>query len=55
MKFTNPPGVANPPMYPFKYSRPRHSNSHVTCPLSSSGMLAIPESVRNLEAVCLPV
>src|SRR5580658_4572633 len=42
MNVTSPPGVANPPMYPFRYNRSRHSTSNVTCPSNSSGMFAIP-------------
>jgi hypothetical protein len=42
MNVTNPPDVARGPMYPFRYSRSRHSTSNVTCPSSSSGMLAMP-------------
>jgi len=42
MNVTSPPGVANPPMYPFRYNRSRHSTSSVTCPSNSSGMFAIP-------------
>src|SRR5207247_697842 len=28
--------------YPFRYNRSRHSTSNVTCPSSSSGILAMP-------------
>src|SRR5215471_16952916 len=34
MKVTSPPDVANLPMYPFRYSRSRHSTSNVTCRLA---------------------
>ena len=38
-----PPEVASGPMYPFRYSRSRHSTSNVTWSFSSSGMLAMNE------------
>lgn len=41
MKLTKPPEVANGPMYPFRYSRSRHSTSKLTWPLRSSGILAM--------------
>src|ERR1041384_5913155 len=44
---TNPPDVASGPTYPFKYNRSRHSTSNVTCPSSSSGMLAMPLILRS--------
>jgi hypothetical protein len=34
-------------MYPFRYSRSRHSTSRVTCPFNNSGIVAIPEILRN--------
>ena len=49
MKFTRPPEVASGPMYPFNYSRSRHSTSNVTCPFSSSGMLAMNEILQKLR------
>jgi hypothetical protein len=52
---TNPPDVARGPMYPFKYSRSRHSTGNVTCPFSNSGMLAMPGILRNSEILCLSV
>ena len=55
IKFTNPPAVANGPMYPFRYNRSRHSISKVTCPFSSSGMLGITEILQNRENVRLSV
>src|SRR5947209_6149120 len=53
MNVTNPPEVANCPMYPFRYNRSRHSTSNVTCSLSSSGMLGITEILRNQENLSL--
>src|SRR4051812_49973527 len=47
MNVTSPPDVASAPMYPFRYNRSRHSTSNVTCPFSSSGMLAMNEILRN--------
>src|SRR3954462_9525814 len=47
MNVTSPPAVANLPMYPFRYRRSRHSTSSVTCPSSSSGMVAIHEFYAN--------
>jgi hypothetical protein len=34
------------PIYPFRYRRSRHSTSRVTCPSSSSGIVAIPRILR---------
>jgi hypothetical protein len=36
INITNLPGVANLPIYPFKYSRSRHAISSVTWPSRSS-------------------
>ena len=47
MNMTKPGPVASLPMYPFRYRRSRHSTSSVTCPSSSSGMVAIPEFYEN--------
>jgi len=47
MNVTRPPEVAIEPMYPFRYSRSRHSTSRVTCPFNNSGMLAMSEIIRN--------
>src|SRR5215469_10232856 len=46
-----PTCVASGPMYPFRYSRSRDSTSNVACPLTSSGMLGMTESVRDSAAV----
>ena len=50
-----PPEVASGPMYPFRYSRSRHSTSNVTCPFSSSGIVAMTEILQSFAILCWSV